>query len=243
MPDHASTVAERVRAARRRAGLSREELAVRCGLSWGAIAQIESGRRANPRVQTVAALAAGLGVTSNYLLAMPERPLLQHHALIYGGTDDFAQSAGAFLLEGIELGETALVVSSRDNSHALRKYLGVDARRVRFAPSDDWYTSPREAVQRYRDYASEALAAGAPWLRVVGEPVWEGRSSTQIAAWARYELLLNVVFAGIPLSLACPYDQDTLRPAILRHACATHKHTLTHGEMVANATYDPDGCM
>src|SRR5438105_15524308 len=63
----ASRVAASVRSARERAGWSREALAHYSGLSWAAIAQIESGRRQEVRVSSLLALAGALGVSVDYL--------------------------------------------------------------------------------------------------------------------------------------------------------------------------------
>ena len=235
-------VGPRVLAARRRAGITREELAVRCGLSWSAIAQIESGRRPNPRAETLAALGRALGVTTDHLLghdgATP--PLLTHHALIYSGLDDFVDTAGAFVSEGVTAGEPTLVVTNPRNADALREHLGPSARGVRFGDSGGWYRSPRAAFAAYRDFATEALGAGATWLRVVGEPSWAERSGDAVSRWARYESLLNLAFASLPLTLVCPYDATALPAQIVEKARIAHGNTLARGELTPNAEFrDP----
>src|SRR4051812_43245566 len=80
-----STIGTRVRAARERLGWRREELAFRSGVSWSAIAQVESGRRRNMRPGTLSALGEALGVTTDYLVrGGPASPaMFQHRALLY----------------------------------------------------------------------------------------------------------------------------------------------------------------
>src|SRR5438445_8615473 len=75
----------RVRAARQRRGWSREALAFHSGISWSAIAQVESGRRTNVRPSTLHALALALGVTIDYLVAgrSVAAPMMEHQALLY----------------------------------------------------------------------------------------------------------------------------------------------------------------
>ena len=51
-----------------RLGWTREALAFHSGLSWSAIAQVESGRRTNLRPSTLAALSRPLGVSIDYLV-------------------------------------------------------------------------------------------------------------------------------------------------------------------------------
>src|ERR1700759_511175 len=111
-PDNGA-VALRVKAARGRAGMSREQLAVESGLSWSAIAQIEDGRRPHPRAHTLGALAPALGVTVDYLLGNNGTggALLAHQALTYVDVADFVETAAPFLQDGAERGEAILVVA------------------------------------------------------------------------------------------------------------------------------------
>jgi transcriptional regulator with XRE-family HTH domain len=67
-----------LRAARERRGWSREVLAVQSGVSWSAIAQMESGRRKDVRLSTLTALSDALGVTVDYLAGRGGKP---RHAL------------------------------------------------------------------------------------------------------------------------------------------------------------------
>jgi transcriptional regulator with XRE-family HTH domain len=219
--------------------MSRESLAVQSGLSWSAIAQIEGGRRPNPRAETIAALSRGLGVTTDYLLGAPTASLFNHQALIYQDQADFAAIAGSFVRDGRTSGDSTLVVTTPSNIEALQSELD-DGDQVCFAASEDWYVSPRAALARYRDFVVTALAAGAPWLRVIGEPVWSGLSDENVARWARYESLLNLSFASYPLTLACPYNASVLPPEIINHAEMTHRQSITSHETVDNDRYsDP----
>jgi transcriptional regulator with XRE-family HTH domain len=234
-------IARRLRAARARAGLSREELAVRAGLSWSAIAQIEAGRRKNLRPATLAACAEALGVTVDYLLSRTtHKDLLEHHALVYENEDQFAATAASFLKSGIDRDEPALAVTSARNIELLRDALGREARHVTFADSEQWYSAPVAALAAYRRFAVEAIDRGVVWTRVLGEPVWGGRSDGDVKFWTRYEALLNLAFAGLPLTLVCPYDAEGLDPAIVEHARSTHAETLGPDGLAANEQYvDP----
>jgi transcriptional regulator with XRE-family HTH domain len=62
-------LAVRLKRLREAAGLSQQDLAVAAGLSVGMVAQLEQGKRADPRVSTVAGLARVLGVTIDELVA------------------------------------------------------------------------------------------------------------------------------------------------------------------------------
>jgi hypothetical protein len=108
---------------------------------------------------------------------------------------------------------------------------------VTFADAARWYTTPSAALNGYRTFVEQQLAAGKAWIRIVGEPIWSGRSADQVLLWTRYESLLNLEFAGLPVTLICPYDAATLDATILEQARATHQHTRADGNVVANPEY------
>jgi len=221
-------IGSRVRAARKRLGWTREALAFHSGLSWSAVAQVESGRRKNLRPSTLAALARPLGVSIDYLVgASPTTPtMLEHSAFLYGSDDQFRTTIGSFLGEGIERSEALLAVTTRRNIELLRQQLGRDARHVEFIDATSFYSTPIAALEAYRIFFETKLERGAAWVRLVGEPVWEGRSGADILLWARYESLFNLVFAASPLTVVCPYDERSAAPEIVRQAQLTHPHTV-----------------
>jgi transcriptional regulator with XRE-family HTH domain len=227
--------------------MSREELAVQSGLSWSAIAQIEDGRRPHPRADTLGALAPALGVSVDYLLGNDgtAAALLDHQALIYADVAAFVETAAPFLQEGAEMGEAILVVADPENVEGLREALGRRAAKIHFGDWQTWYASPRKALLGYRQFATEALDAGAPWVRIVGEPVWADRTRDEIDTWVRYEALINLAFAALPMSLICPYNERVVDPEILRNARTTHCRCLERGQSTENPDFgDPlDFCL
>src|SRR5579863_10539426 len=97
-------IGRRLRAARDRRGWTREALAFHSGVSWAAIAQVESGRRRLPRPSTLAALSHALGISIDYLVdgSMARTTMLDHSVFPYRNDDRFQATAGSFLAEGIE---------------------------------------------------------------------------------------------------------------------------------------------
>src|SRR5690606_41531439 len=70
-------------------------------------------------------------------------------------------------------------------------------------------------------------------VRIVGEPVWPGRSAAEYPACAQHEALINLAFAGRPVSILCPYDTAGLHPVAIADARATHPVvTARRGEHV-----------
>ena len=224
-----------LRSARERAGWSREALAYHSGLSLGAIAQIESGRRQDVRLASLVALGDALEVSVDYLVggeATMSPRLFEHRALIYGSDDEFLAIAVAFLAGGIRRSECALAITTPQQTSLLQESLGDEAAHVEFHDSGEWYRSPRAALDAYRTFVKERFELGAPWIRIVGEPVWAGRTDAEVAEWVRYESLLNMAFASAPATMICPYDRGpllrrsllarvTLIPRLLRPGSST----------------------
>jgi transcriptional regulator with XRE-family HTH domain len=236
-------IAPRLRAARERLGLSREALAYHSGISWSAIAQAEAGRRTNLRPRTLLALAHTLGVTIDYLVAggAEAGSMLQHRALFYDTNDAFVAIAAPFLAEGLERSEAALAVTSAARIKSLQDRLGAQAGAVQFAEHSTWYRTPAAALDGYRQFMTKAVDAGATWIRILGEPVWAGRSKTEVRLWARYESLLNLVFSGAPVTVLCPYDTQALDASVLDYAHATHPHATEHETLIPSPHYADPG--
>jgi transcriptional regulator with XRE-family HTH domain len=237
-------IGTRVREARERLGWSREMLAVESGVSWSGIAQIESGRRTKLRAGTLSGLAQALGVTIDYLArGGPASPaMLEHAALLYDTDEDLVQTAGPFLTAGVERSEAVMVVTSAANSERLREHLGSDAQDVEFLDVATMYPTPTSALNAYKAFSTAKLAAGARWVRILGELIWEESSDAEIRRWMRYESLFNLVFAAWPMTVACLYDEGAVHPEIARQARLTHPHTIGRAGTAVSPDYaDPGG--
>ncbi|MDT4938864.1 MAG: hypothetical protein QOG80_2535 [Pseudonocardiales bacterium] len=227
-------LAARLRVARLRLGWSRETLAHRSGLSWSAIAQIESGRRAEVRLGTLTALARALAVTLDYLaLGKNAAGLLTHRALTYSTDDELIRFAIEHLVEKVEGPHALLVVAPERQLGAVGEALS-DARRpgaLELQDASQWYTTPAATVDGYRNFVNEALAGGAAWVHIFGEPVWSGRTAKETVAWSRYESLLNLSLMALPVSLFCLYDTRTAPRKVLVDMSRSHPDVI-----------DRDGC-
>jgi transcriptional regulator with XRE-family HTH domain len=230
-------------AARERLGWTREALAFHSGVSWSGIAQVESGRRRNLRPDTLSALAGALGVTIDYLVGggPSNTAMLDHKALLYGADDELANTAGPFLEEGVERSEAVLVMTTKENIELLRGQLGPTARHVDFVESAAWLTTPASALDSFKTFSSGKLEDGAPWIRILGEPIWTGRSDEEIRLWTRFESLFNLVFAAWPMTALCPYDERSVQPEITTQACLTHQQIVGREDPAGSADYPGPG--
>jgi transcriptional regulator with XRE-family HTH domain len=235
-----SPLGSSLRSAREHAGWSRETLAHRSGLSCAAIAQIESGRRRDVRLASLVALAGALGVSVDRLAggtATVGSKLLEHRVLIYDSDAEYLASTLPFLLEGIARDDCLLVVTNDRQIRLLRDALGDDAVRVELHDSAEWYRSPTGALRSYRSFVKERVESGARWIRIIGEPVWAGRSQAEVAEWTRYESILNLVLASWPVTLICPYDARSSSESILEGARHTHPEVARANDVSVSAAY------
>jgi transcriptional regulator with XRE-family HTH domain len=220
-----SPIGVSLRAARVRLGWSRETLAHHSGVSWSAIAQIESGRRKDVRLSSLSALAEALGVSVDYLIgsATATAPrLLEHRLLTYGSDEEYLAGAIPFFAEGIERSDCLLAVTTEEQIELLRESLGDRADGVEFADSTDWYRSPSTAMDGYRTFVNEKLEAGAAWIRIVAEIAPGRRSEAELPAWARYESYINLAFASSPTSFICTYDDRWWPVDVIAEARRAH---------------------
>ncbi|MDH6218969.1 sensor histidine kinase [Streptomyces pseudovenezuelae] len=145
---------------------------------------------------------------------------LVHQALRYGSDDEFLAGTAEHARAGLDDGDTVLAVVSAHNISLLAGALGDRSGEVEFVDVRDWYDYPSRTLGRYHAYCDRL--GPDRHARVIGEPVWTGRSDFETHEWLRYESLLNVVFAGTGHRILCPYDTRTLPDAVVRGAARTH---------------------
>lgn len=114
-----------------------------------------------------------------------------HRLLFYATAEEFVATV-PFLQCGLADDDALLAVTSEDNVRLLRDALGGAVDLVDFADSVDWYRHPAQTLAAYVDYVD-----GHPGqrVRIIGEPVWYGRTEAEIREWTRYESMCNAVFA------------------------------------------------
>ncbi|MDP9072819.1 MAG: MEDS domain-containing protein [Actinomycetota bacterium] len=236
----AHLLADSLRAARVRLGWSREALAYHSGVSWSAIAQIESGRRKDVRLITLSALAEALDVSVDYLigttLAIPPR-LFEHRVLVYRSDEEYLGVVVPFLADGIEQSHCLLAVTTEAKTALLREALADRSEQVEFVDWANWYPSPQEALSRYGAFVKEKFEAGAVWIRIVAEAGWTRRTEAEIAAWTRYESLVNLAFSSAPATIICTYDERSFPEDVIADACCTHPEVAQYCGVTASPTF------
>jgi anti-sigma regulatory factor (Ser/Thr protein kinase) len=77
-------------------------------------------------------------------------------------------------------------------------------------------------------------------VRIIGEPIWPGRSETEYPACVQHEALINLAFTGRTATILCPYDVAGLDPVVVADAAATHPVLIQQGTRQASSDYAPE---
>jgi anti-sigma regulatory factor (Ser/Thr protein kinase) len=97
---------------------------------------------------------------------------------------------------------------------------------VRFADMTELGRNPNRIISAWQDFLAEC-GAGGRRVRGIAEPIWPGRSDEELIECERYELLLNLAFAGdCAWWLLCAYDAHALDPAVISQAHRSHPFVL-----------------
>ncbi|MEU9099571.1 anti-sigma factor RsbA family regulatory protein [Streptomyces sp. NPDC048361] len=162
-----------------------------------------------------------------------------HPALFYFDTAQYISGTVPFLLEGLEAGEPAAVAAPPDRLELIREGLGQRAAEVRFVDMTQAGRNPGRIIPSVlRKFADAQMTADR--VRIIGEPIWLGRSAIEYPACVQHEALINAAFAGRRVTILCPYDAARLDRETLTDALATHPIVIdAEGESVS-AAYNPD---
>ncbi|MGW2601107.1 anti-sigma factor RsbA family regulatory protein [Streptomyces klenkii] len=162
-----------------------------------------------------------------------------HHACLYGSDAEFLAMAVPFVRDGLAAGEPVLAATTPANIELLREALGVSAHHLDTAETAYFGRRPVERVSAFLRYHERRARPGRR-TRMIAEPVWAGRSARQTAEWKRMESGLNVLLAGLPVWMVCPYDTRVVPGDVAEAALATHPARLDGERLAPCASYaDP----
>lgn len=162
----------------------------------------------------------------------------RHEALLYSGLAEFRAGAVSFLRRAISEDAPALVMVSSEKIELLRRDLGAEAGRVEFSEMAEVGSNPARIIAAWQEFVRAHDGAGQ--LYGIGEPMYPGRSTAELAECQLHEALLNIAFdAAIPFWLLCPYDLEALAAEVIGEA-EQHHPFLTRGEdQEASSTFQP----
>jgi len=143
-----------------------------------------------------------------------------HPALLYRNDEEYLAGTVPFIRDGLAAGEPVAVAVPGPNLELIRRALGADAQRVLLRDMTAAGRNPGRIIPT----VLLAFADTHPGQRVrlIGEPIWAGRSATEYPACAQHEALINAAFAGRRATILCPYNTHLLDPVWVTDAYKTH---------------------
>jgi anti-sigma regulatory factor (Ser/Thr protein kinase) len=170
-------------------------------------------------------------------VASGEEPFV-HPALFYQGPWEYLAGTLPFIQDGLAAGVPVAVAVPETRLRLLRDALGDTAGAVRLIDMGVAGRNPGRII-------AEVLRATADahphrHARIIGEPIWPGRSATEYPACAQHEALINFAFAGRTATILCPYDVAGLDPVVLADAAATHPVLIQGGVTSTSPAYAPE---
>ena len=166
---------------------------------------------------------------------VPHARRFAHEALFYAGDQGFVDGVAPFVREGVAQGEAVLVVVPAHKIELLRDSLNGEAAQVLFADMAEIGANPARIIPAWQDFVERN--AGRQ-MRGVGEPISPDRGREELVECQRHEQLLNVAFATSPAwRLLCPYDTESLEPAVIAEALRSHPVVLEEGRCRPSEAY------
>jgi len=161
-----------------------------------------------------------------------------HPALFYRDDAEYLAGTVPFITEGLDSGEPVAVSVPGTKLDLVRAALGELGERVRFLDMTVVGRNPGRIIPG----VLRAFADLHPSVRVriIGEPIWSGRSDSEYPACVQHEALINHAFTGRTVSILCPYDTTALSARVLEDAVATHPVLIDADGQRDSDRYAPD---
>ena len=141
-----------------------------------------------------------------------------------------------FVREGLAAGEPVAVAVPGPSLQLIKDALGVDAEQVLLRDMTVAGRNPGRIIPTV--LLAFANAHPGRRVRLIGEPIWAGRSSAEYPACAQHEALINAAFTGRAATILCPYNTELLEPAWVEDAYKTHPVMLDATRSFESAAYD-----
>jgi anti-sigma regulatory factor (Ser/Thr protein kinase) len=162
-----------------------------------------------------------------------------HPAFLYADTAHYLWGITAFVREGLAAGEPVAVAVPQHNLDLLREWLGADAARTTLVDMGEAGRNPGRILPEVLHRAADA-APPDRHMRIVGEPIWPGRSPVEYPACLQHEALINLAFRGRRLTVLCPYDVTGLPPEVLADAARSHPVVVDPEGTRTSAAFSPE---
>ncbi|CCH32571.1 anti-sigma factor RsbA family regulatory protein [Actinosynnema sp. NPDC047251] len=160
-----------------------------------------------------------------------------HPALFYSSDEEYLGALVPFITDGLAEGHPAAVAVPGARLLLLREALGAAADDVLMLDMEVAGRNPGRIIPTVLRRFADAHRSGH--VRIIGEPIWAGRTDLEYPACAQHEALINLAFVGRDVTIVCPYDTRTLGDRALTDALATHPTVWETTGRRDSEHYDP----
>jgi anti-sigma regulatory factor (Ser/Thr protein kinase) len=159
-----------------------------------------------------------------------------HPALLYRNDDEYLAGTVPYIRDGLAAGEPVAVAVPGPNLQLIRDALGADTERVLLRDMTVAGRNPGRIIATV--LLAFANAHPERRVRLIGEPIWAGRSAAEYPACAQHEALINAAFMGRSATILCPYNTEMLDPVWVEDAYKTHPVMLDATSRFDSIHYD-----
>jgi anti-sigma regulatory factor (Ser/Thr protein kinase) len=167
---------------------------------------------------------------------------LEHDALLYSDAPTYLAGLVPFVREGLARGEPVLIAVPPPGLDLLRGALTAEELAVvRIADMSVAGRNPGRIIGGVlRQFVADHPGTR---VRIIGEPIWAGRSAEEYPACAEHEALINVALGNAPAFIRCPYDVNRLERSVLVDATRTHPLMASDGDRWTSPGYADPGAV
>lgn len=169
-----------------------------------------------------------------------------HPAFFYRGEHEYVAALMPFIRAGAEAGEPVAVAVPDANLQLIRAELrnqdsNPTGPGVRFLNMTLAGRNPGRIIPKVLLAFADAHPSGH--VRIVGEPIWPGRTPREYPACVQHEALINAAFHGRDVTVLCPYDAERLPPEVLADARVTHPAVIEAGREQVSTLFSPSSAL
>ncbi len=143
-----------------------------------------------------------------------------HPVLFYRDAEEYLAGTVPFVTAGLAAGEPVMVAVPGANLDLIRHGLGPAADRVRMHDMADAGRNPGRILPGV--LLAFAATHSGQRVRIIGEPIWPGRTEVEYPACVQHEALINAAFHQREAAVLCPYDAANLDQEAIDDAYRTH---------------------
>ncbi|WP_285639592.1 sensor histidine kinase [Lentzea sp. NBRC 102530] len=161
-----------------------------------------------------------------------------HPAFLYTSDDDYLATLVRFVADGLAGDEPVAVAVPSARLRLLREAVGANGSGVTWLDMTEVGRNPGRIIASVLRAFSDSRPDRR--VRIVGEPIWSGRTEAEYPACVEHEALINQAFAGREVTIVCPYDVVGLGGNVIADARATHPEVWEQARRYQSDEYAPE---